>query len=468
MTNKILTAGEPLEKELGFGDPLLEERDRDRRARRERSALYLRLLWSRRRLLVGAMLAGLIAAGVTAFLIPVRYTSTARLMPPDTQSSSGMAMMASLATKESQSLGALGSELLGAKATSDLFIGILQSRTVEDDLIQKFNLRKVYGESSLADARKELEKRIGASSDRKSGIITVSVGDSSPQRAQQMTQEYIAELNRVVVRSNTSSAHRERVFLEGRMAQVHDKLETAERDFSQFASKNAAIDIEAQGKAMIEAGATLEGQLIAAQTELQGLKQIFTDSSVQVRETQARVDELRRQLGKLAGSGPAVADPSGTANTVLYPPMRQLPLLGVDYADLYRRMKIEEAVFETLTQQYELAKVEEAKETPSVNLLDPANLPENKSFPPRVAIMLLGTAIAGVFAGAWVLACQKWARLEPGDPHKMFAVEVWNDVRHALSWLSRNGAGSNGNERSGQNQFGSSICDKTAAKANDQ
>ncbi len=205
-----------------------------------------------------------------------------------------------------------------------------------------------------------------------------------------MAGEYISELNRVVTELNTSSAHRERVFLEDRLTHVKQDLETAEKGFSEFASKNTALDIPAQGKAMIEGLGALEGQLVAAQTELEGLKQIYADGNVRVRATQARVQELRRQLEKNLGSksgGPATGN--GQDRESLYPSIRELPVLGVSYADLYRNTKIQEAVFQTLTQEYELAKVQEAKETPSIKVLDSPDTPEKKSFPPRLFIIAL-------------------------------------------------------------------------------
>lgn len=426
--------------ELDLLEPELNEEDL--RASRERSVERLSLLWSQRRFLARTAGVGLLAGIVIALLIPVKFKSTARLMPPDQGPGSGMAMMAALASKAG-SLGSLGSELLGLKTTGDLFIGILQSRTVQDDLITKFNLRKVYspfGSERWEAARKELARRTELSQDRKSEIITISVFDRSPQRAQQMAQEYVKSLNDVVINLNTSSAHRERVFLEGRLNQVQKDLESAEKDFSQFASKNTAIDIQEQGKAMITAGATLEGQLIAAQTELEGLKQIFTDNNVRVRETQARIDELKRQLHQLGGkSGVDSATTQQSPDGMLYPTIRQLPILGVTYADLYRRMKVEDAVFQLLTQQYEAAKVEEAKETPSVKVLDAPDLPEKKSFPPRTLIALFAMLMAFAAGITWLLACEAWATTDPADVRRVFATQVWNDVRASVPWAGRNG-----------------------------
>lgn len=428
------------EEELDLGEPVIEEDGQEVEERRRRTTARLRLLWGLRRFLIRTTGAGLVVASLIAFLIPNRYTSTAQLMPPDEQSSTGMTLLAGLAGKAGSTLGALGSQLLGLKTTGDLFIGILESRTVQDDLIQKFDLRKLYGDDRWEDSRKDLSSRTSISTDRQSGIITIAIQDRSPVRAQQMAEEYVAELNRVLNDLNTSSAHRERVFLEGRLSQVQQELENAEKAFSQFASKNTAIDIQEQGKAMIEAGASLEGQLIAAQTELEGLRQIFTDNNVRVRETQARVDELRKQLQKIAGDGSSATGSAVPDSGGLYPSIRKLPLLGVSYADLYRKMKVEEAVFESLTQEYELAKVEEAKETPSVKVLDAPNIPEKKSYPHRFLIILFGTILAGIFGVAWVLTNKSWEATDPSDPRKALAVEVWNDVRRALPWMSTNGS----------------------------
>jgi len=159
-----------------------------------------------------------------------------------------------------------------------------------------------------------LEDKTDVSEDRKSGIISVRVTDKSPQRAAAMAQEYVDELTRLLTQVDTSSAHRERVFLEERLAQVKGDLEAAEKTFSEFASKNTALDIQAQGKAMIEAGATLEGQLIGAETELQTLKQVYSDNNVRVRTMQARVNELQHQVEKLGGKFDSATGPNAEPN----------------------------------------------------------------------------------------------------------------------------------------------------------
>jgi len=302
-------------------------------------------------------------------------------------------MAAAALSGGSSGLGGIASEFLGLKSTSDVFVGILTSRTVQDKLIQQFGLKKLYWDRRMEDARKDLAKHTDISVDRKSQIISITVTDHDPKRAAAMAEAYVAELNRLVAELSTSSARRERIFLEERLQSVSKELEAAEKEFSQFASKNTAIDVKEQGKAMVEAAATLQGQLIAAESELQGLKQIYTDNNVRVRSVKARIDELQHQLEKLGGKGESATSMSGQPGDSMYPSIRKLPLLGVTFADLYRRTKIQEAVLETLTKEYELAKVQEVKEIPTVKVLDVANIPDKKSFPPRLLIIFLGTVL---------------------------------------------------------------------------
>jgi capsule polysaccharide export protein KpsE/RkpR len=318
-------------------------------------------------------------------------------------------------------------------------MGILKSRTMEDRLISQFQLQRVYGVSGMDKARKKLEERTEISSDRLSGIITLTVRDHDAKRAAAMGQAYIDGLNSMVASLSTSSARRERIFLEGRLKDVNQNLETAEKSFSQFASKNTAVDIPEEGKAVVSAAATLEGQLIAAESELEGLKQIYTDNNVRVRSVDARVSELRRQLRKMGGQGEG-SDPGDETNQSLFPSIRKLPLLGVTYADLYRQAKVQEAVFEALTQEYELAKVEEAKEIPTVKVLDEPNIPERKAFPPRLLIICCAGFLSLALGIVWVLGNERWMHMDPQDPAKLLAGEIFATVRARLHLSSRNGA----------------------------
>ena len=412
------------------------------RASREQTIVGLRLLWEGRKFLGCVTGTGALLSILIALLIPSRYQSVARLMPPDNQSASALGLAAaSFSEGAAGGLGGIASQVLGLKSSSDLVVGVLNSRTVEDKLIQKFDLKKIYGDRRMEDARKHLTVWTDIVVDRKSQIITIAVTDKNPLRAAAMAQTYVDELNRTMAEVSTSSARRERMFLEGRLQAVNQDLEAAEKEFSQFASKNTAIDIKEQGRAMVDAAATLQGQVIAARSELEGLRQLYADGNVRVRSAQARVAELEDQLRKVGGKDASASLENEAQGASMYPSIRQLPMLGVPYADLYRKTKVEEAVFETLTKEDELAKVEEAKEIPTVKVLDPPDLPEKKSFPPRTIIVLLGTALAFACGVMWAFGRRAWEQTDQTDPGKVFAREVFDSVRSAMPWTSRNGSG---------------------------
>jgi uncharacterized protein involved in exopolysaccharide biosynthesis len=404
-------------------------------ADRERAVNRLRLLWGARVFLFRVAAWGLFLSLVTAFLLPKRYESTTQIMPPDAQSLSGMGMAATMA-RASGALGATALDLLGTKDSGSTFISILQSRTVQDRLIDRFNLMRVYGYSYRKDARKKLSERTAIGEDRKSGVISLTVTDQDPRRAAALAHAYIDELNDLSAELNTSAAHRERVFIEERLKTVKQDLDQASKDFSEFASKNTAIDIKEQGKAMVDAAATLQGQLIAAQSELQGLEQIYAEGNVRVRSVKARVDELKRQLEKLGGTDASLLPNSAQSGPAeMYPSIRKLPLLGVQYADLYQKTKIQETVYELLTQQYEMAKIQEAREIPSVKVLDEAEIPEKKSFPPRLLISILGPVVFVAFACVWILAKDKWETVDQLNPWKNFVQELSANLRSDSRWL---------------------------------
>jgi capsule polysaccharide export protein KpsE/RkpR len=424
-------------REAEIEELLTRRLQRDRQENRSRRIARIGRLWESRKVLLKFAAWGAVLTAVIAILIPSQYESMTRLMPPDPPQGQGMAMLASVVGRMSGSLGGLGSigsELLGVKNSGDLFVAVLFSRTVQDDLINKFDLRRIYGVKRWVDARKQLTQRTEVAIERKSGVLTICVTDHDPKRANAMAQEYVAQLNNVVNQLNTSAAHRERVFLQERIAQVKDELESAEKEFSQFASSNATIDIKEQGKAMVEAAAALEGELIATETELQGLRQIYTDYNVRVRTAQARVNELNRQIQKLGGK-PGFAAAGGAKDSDLYPSIRKLPLLGVTYADLYRKTKVEETVFEILTQQYELAKVQEAKEIPSAKVLDPPDVPEKKVFPPRTIMTIVGTFFAVVLGAFWVLGKDNWEKTDPEDPGKVLVLNMVRSVQPQLEYV---------------------------------
>jgi len=387
----------------------------------ERSHLLevLRLLRRRRRFIlqVGAM--GLILATVTAWLLPRRYDCTALLAPTAPEDPRISALLQGGAGS------LLASTVMGGSLSTPnaYYMALLRGRTLRDHLIDRFELRKRYATPYYSLARQKLDEQTSVSEDKQSGIVAITIRDRDPALAAAMANAHVEELNRILISMDTSAAHRERVFLEEQLKNVKQDLDNAMQQLGEFSSKTGAIDIEAQSRAMLDAGARLQGDVIAAQSELQGLGQIYSESNSRIRSARARLAELRRQLSQLGS-----ADGAGQGNTI-YPSVRQLPLLQGKYFDLYRRTKIEEAVFDTLAQRNELARVEEARTLPTARLLEAASVPEMKSFPPRQSIVVLGTLFSFAVAVGWLLVAAYWQRLDARDVRKRVVVEALALVR---------------------------------------
>jgi uncharacterized protein involved in exopolysaccharide biosynthesis len=431
--------------------------------------LWLRLLWAERRFLLRAGGSGIVLSVLVAFLLPVSYESRTRLMPPE-QGSSGLAMLAALATKgggESSSsassssgsgaglgggsLGRMATDFLGLKTSGALLVDMLSGPTIQDTLIQQFDLRKIYRDRYWQEARKDLDKHTDIKEDRKSGVISIAVTDHDPHRAQEMAEAYVGALNNLLAKVSTSSAHRERMFLEQRLKRVKQSLDAASQEFSAYASKTGALDVPSQAKSMVESEAQLQGQLVAAESELEGLEQIYTDNNIRVRTVRARVGALKQQVENFSGN----KDPSSQQSQIAgdLPSIRKLPLVGVRWANLYRETKIQEVVYEMLTQEFEFAKIQEAKEIPTINVLDAALLPEKIAFPPRAAVIVLGAFLSLLFASIFVIAVAMWKLSE--SPEKQLAADIWGQIagenaksrtviQHAWSRLSLHLNGHNG------------------------
>ena len=246
----------------------------------------------------------LVLGALIAFIIPKQYQSVVRLMPPD-QPASGAAMLAAVAGRSMGGLGAFGNlagSLFGGRASSELFIELLHSRTISDRLIDRFDLQHVYRKRYRIDTVKYLARHTLIEEDKKSGVISLTFTDTDPQRARAVAQGYIDGLNSVVTRSNTSSARREREFIEKRLVDVQVELQSAEKALGEFSSVNTTLNIKEQTEAMVNAAAKLQAELIVGRSELDSLKQIYGDENVRVRATQARVAVLQRELTKMSGS----------------------------------------------------------------------------------------------------------------------------------------------------------------------
>lgn len=407
----------------------------------------IRLLWDHRRLLARVTGISLILSALLVFLIPKRYESTARIMPPD-QPNSGAAMLAVIAGRSLGGLGGLGNlaeNFLGGRTSGALFIDLLRSRTISDHLIDRFDLQKTYHKRYRIDTIKYLARHTAIVEDKKSGVISLTFNDTDPQRARAVAQAYLDELNTIVIRSNTSSVRREREFIEKRLVSAHAELQEAEKTLSAFSSTHTLLDVKEQTHAMVDTAAKLQAELIVGESELDSLEQIYGPENVRVRATQARIAGLHRELARLSGSSAELSEepstPSSRNDEGLYPSLRQLPRLAVPYADLYRRVRIQETVFELLSQQYEMARIQEAKDTPVVSIIDPPLVPEKKSFPPRILSVLLLTLFSAAMAAAFILARYFWEQVSPTDPRRLLAQQIFENSTTHLNRLVPNRRG---------------------------
>jgi capsule polysaccharide export protein KpsE/RkpR len=395
------------------------------------------LLWSRRGFLARAAVAGLLLSALVVLLLPNQYESTTRIMPPE-QTSGSAAMLAALVGRGQASggLGSLAGGLFGGRSNGALFVDLLRSSTISGHLIDRFQLQHVYGQRYIEDTAKKLGRKTSVTEDAKSGVITIVVEDTERGRARDLAQAYVEELNALVVKVNTSSAKREREFIEQRLQTVGRELQQAQLEMSEFSTKNAAIDIKEQTRAMVDADAKLQGQLVANKSELDSLEQIYGSQNARVRAAEARVAALRRELSRESdGSAPSSSDQTGDG-VLPYPALRQLPALAVPWANLYRRVRIEETVYEMLSAQYETARIEEAKSIPTVSIIDSAGWPEKKSSPHRLILVLVSTLIALAAGSLSLLMQRSWAGIDDADTRKLIGRELTATLAGVFARLS--------------------------------
>src|SRR5215472_926949 len=371
-----------------------------------------RLLWDERRVIAKIVSCGTTLSLLIAFFIPDTFESKARLMP-------------SPILRARMIIGGIPANI-GADpftfASAAMFVRLMKSDVIRDALIDRYDLRRVYGNNTYRSARKRLERNTRLVDDWRTGTVDITVSDRDPQRASAIAASYVENLNRLLEGLSTSGAHRERLFLEGRLKTAKKDLDESARAFSKFASENTAIDIEAQEQALIDATTAIQGRAIAAESELRALEQTYTPDNVRVRATQARLAELHRQLTRLKGG--LQNDDSPPFTGLLYPSLRQLPRLGSPYADLYRNLKINETVYEVLTQEYEVTRLQEAREVPGLVVVD-APVPAEKRSGPSRLLIVLGSVFLSLSIGAtWAWAREAWNCSDRDNRWRGFIEEI--------------------------------------------
>lgn len=351
-------------------------------------AAYLDVILRRGKTILAITGCAFVISIVAALLLPKEYEATVSVMPPKPEDSISMGLAAG-----ASGIGGLASGVLGIKSPSDLWVGVLQSRNVKDAIIERFGLRERYGTGTIEDTRDELSASV-AIHKTKEEIIKVSVLDEDPETAAKMANAFIEELDRVNRSSVMTSGARTRAFLEKRLDEAKTELSKVEDAIRAFQERNKAIKLDDQSKAVIDAIGSVKGQLMAKEVELDTLMDFATDSNPKVQLLEAEVKGLRVKMRELERGG--VARTSGGRD--IFIPTDRIPDLSFQFVRLLRDAKVQETLVELLTQQYEIARIQEAKDSPTVQVLDPAKTPEKKARPRIGRIVAISTMLGAVFS----------------------------------------------------------------------
>lgn len=334
------------------------------------------------------------------------YSASAKLLPPQKEAGAGLSALLSQAGALS-GLAGLAGGALGA-GSSDLYLGILKSRTVADAVIDRLKLQQELEAKDLDETRRKLEKAVRFQAG-KDGIITVSAESRNPEKAAQLANAFVDELGRRSVQLNLSKAGAERLFLEKRLEVVKQKLSSAENEMRSFQEKNKAIKADSQATVAIEGIARLKAEIVSREVQLATLRNSMTDENSQVQALQAGIARLKNQLALMTGTGGADDVIPATGN---------VPALGLEYLRRLREFKTQEATYEQLTKLYEVAKLSEAKDSSSLQVLDEAVPPLKKSKPRRTLIVVLSTLAALCAALVTIFFQEYLARLAPEDQER--------------------------------------------------
>ncbi len=328
----------------------------------------------------------LVTCGIT-LLMPNIYTSTARILPPQDSRGGLSSMLGGMSD-----LAALAGVSAGG-GLGDMYVAMLKSRTISDAIIDKFGLMALFEWQYRTTAYQSLDAKVSISLGKKDGVISVSVEDENPELAAQIANAYIDELKQLNIRINLNNAGRERLFLEERLNIVKADLSEAENALKEFQEKNKAIRIDAQASAIIDAIAQLKGELASKEVELGVMLGSQTEQNPQIIALREGITQIKSQISRLERS------PTGKkASDDIFLATSDVPELGVQYARLLRNFKVQETLFELLTKQYEISKINEAKNTSTIQVLDSAVVPDKKSKPKRSLIVLMVTFVAGFFS----------------------------------------------------------------------
>lgn len=326
-------------------------------------------LAERWRLLVfGTLLVAVVAAGAS-FLITPRFTARVSFLPPQQQQSAAASALASLGA-----LSGLAGAATGLKTPSDQYVALVQSVTVADRILDRFDLMKIYDEAYRVDARRELAKNVRIGSGKKDSIVSIEVDDESPQRASDMANQFVEELRGLTNRLALTEAQQRRAFFEGHLQATRDKLGQAQQTL--LASGFGPEALKAEPRTAAEGYARLRAEVTAATVRLEVMRRTLTADATEVQQQIAGLGVLRTQLAQME----ATAAQGPTA----------------DYIGKFREFKYQETLFDLFARQYELARVDESRDGALIQVIDAASPPEKRSWPRR-SLFVAASAVGSAF-----------------------------------------------------------------------
>jgi tyrosine-protein kinase Etk/Wzc len=347
-----------------------------------------------------------ILAIVVALILPTRYTATVTLLPPQQNSSLSSQLAAQLG-----SMGGVAASLAGGSSSllknpNDMYVAMLRSRTVEDAMVNHFGLMGEYRERYLSDARKAFENHATVDGSGKDGLIYISVQDHDPRRAADLANGYVDQFRNLSKSLAFTEAQQRGIFFGDQLNQANQNLVSAEENLKEMEQKTGLIQLDSQARALIESAAALRAQITAKEVQIQGMRTYATGENAQLVEAQQELDSMQAQLAKLGGSG----NPGEIIVS-----KGQMTDASVEYVRRLRDVKYYETIFEILARQFELAKLDEAKEGALIQVVDPAIPPDKKSFPKR-SLIVIGATVVGFIFGIFVAMLQTGLAHLESDP----------------------------------------------------
>jgi len=371
----------------------------------------LHVLAKRKLTIIKISFGAAVVSAVYALTLPNVYSATAKVLPPQKESGAGLSALLGAGGLAGLAAGGLGSG-------SDVYLGILKSRSLEDAVAQRLDLAKVYETKTAEATRLRLDNALNVRAG-KDGIINITVEDRDSKRSAQLANIFVDELMRTTVRLNLTKAGTERLFLEKRLDVVRKDLKAAEDDLKSFSQRNRIVQMESQAKASIEGITRMKGELSRKEVQLAVLLRQQTEQSPDVQSVRAAINRLRAELATLTGD----SSPDGI------PSVSNVPGVGLEYARKMREMKTQELLFEQLTKQYEMAKLSEAKDSSSLQVLDEAVPPVRKIRPLRTNIVFLST-VSAFFLSVFLVFCLEYYEQLPEERKNVFR----NLKKQALSF----------------------------------